>query len=518
MRTVRSVIIVGGGSSGWMAAAYLSRILFDIKFTLIESKTTPRLGVGEATTPILTDFMKRLGFPKYASWLPQCDGTLKTANLFENWFERGDVYWHPFELLDYVDDRCHTGHCWLPLHRAREPEFQDRNSFYRTFYRTAILNWTEHRCPVNSAFSYHINADRFGDFLRGVTPAVQHIHDDVVDIRLNHLGEIEELQTQDHGCFQADLFVDCSGFRRLLIEKVNESSAYECYSESLFCDRAVVVRFPYDSELTRPQQMHPYVKVSAQSAGWIWTIPLYSRISCGYVYSSSFLSEDAAEEELRRYCGMERTRDTVAQKIRFQSGKMKKVWAKNCVAIGLAGCFIEPLEGTGLAITQAGLGLLGSVLDARYYDSFIIERYNMHLQKIADDIKNFIVVHYALTNREDTPFWRAVKYRTAIPPQLQNQLEVFKRLLPSANTKGTQEQWFFKDFSWFSVLLGMNFPFEVPEITESQLKIMRSIQQHKAQEINELRAKVPSHYDFLQKHVYREVPLENESPPEAAVA
>ncbi len=502
MKTIKSIVIVGGGSSGWMSAAYLSRVLFDLDITLIESRNTPRIGVGEATTPILTRFMKRLGYDQWESWLPSVDGTIKTGILFENWRQKDEWYWHPFESLEYLDDRHHVGHGWLQLNRSGDPDFQDKLSFYRAFYISTILNCEFGKRPVLGTFAFHMNADLFADFLQKTCPKVRHIFDDVTEVRLNSAGEIDGLLTSEHGVVKADLFIDCTGFRRKLIRQVDPHQVYESYAQSLFCDRAVVLRFPYKDNGSRSSEMHPYVKASAQSSGWIWTIPLFSRISSGYVYSSSFLSDEEAENELRHYWGYQRTKAVTPLKVKFESGKLTNLWVKNCVSIGLAGGFVEPLESTGLAITQSGLEILTSILDARCYDDAMRDRYNMHLQKFCDDIKQFIIAHYFPTTREDTPFWRAVKHDTKIPDDLAARLEIFQRLLPTVSTKGIDEWWFFKDISWFSVLLGMNFSFNPAPLENRLLEITKSIGSKRLQAIQQHTKNLPGHFEYLRDRLY----------------
>jgi hypothetical protein len=503
MKKVRSIIIVGGGSSGWMTAAYLSHTLVGTEITLIESNNVPRIGVGEATTPSLSRLMRRLRFPQWESWLPECDGTIKTGIRFENWYEKSDMYWHPFEALDYVDDHHHTGHCWLNFRNQGDPRFQQRSSFYNSFFVSTLLNCGENKGPVTASYAFHFNADLFGEFLRKACPDVRHILDDVIDVKLAEDGDIAELVTAEHGSVKGDLFIDSTGFRRTLIRRVDPLQRFQSYAACLFCDRAVVLRLPYQSDDSKSHEMHPYVRASAESAGWIWTIPLYSRISSGYVYSSAFMSDDEAENELRRYWRHQRTKDAVALKVRFESGKLDSIWVKNCVAIGLSGGFVEPLESTGLVITQVELEILASVLDARYYDEFGIRRFNMHMQKICDDIKQFIVAHYCLTKRDDTAFWKSVKYDTIIPEDLAARLEVFRELLPTVATKGLEESWFFRDISWFSVLLGMNFDFHVEHVGDELLKKAQDILRGKSLVMNSFSAGYPVHYDFLKHGAYQ---------------
>src|SRR5262249_18353473 len=177
----------------------------------------------------------------------------------------------------------------------------------------------------------------------------------------------------------------------------------------------------------------------------------------------------------------------------------ERLWVKNCVAIGLSGGFVEPLESTGLVITQLELEILASILDARHYDDFGIQRFNMHLQKVCDDIRQFIIAHYCLTEREDTEFWKAVKYETVIPDDLAARFEVFRYLLPTVATKGLEEWWFFRDISWFSVLLGMNFDFRAEHVPEELLSKAEDIIRGKRLVVNGFLAGHPAHYHYLKR-------------------
>jgi tryptophan halogenase len=337
-----------------------------------------------------------------------------------------------------------------------------------------------------------------------VSPRVHHVVDEVLDVPVDENGYIAGLVTAAHGKIEADLYIDCTGFRRQLIGKADPAQKFESWSKALFNDRAFVVRIPYGEDADRRERMHPYVKASAQSAGWVWSIPLFDRMSHGYVYSSSFLSDAEAEKEMERYCGDQFQKSAVKMQVRFMTGKLPHVWAKNCVAIGLAGGFVEPLESSGLAITQVGINWLASMLDARYYDDRIVNRYNMHLDKFYLDIIHFITAHYAFTNREDTPYWKAVKNDTEIEPALQQRLDVFKRLLPTDGTKGTRETGAaFRDLSWFCVLLGMNYGFDVPKPSDAAFAAADGIAREKRKKVKELLSQVPNHWEHLSGAIYK---------------
>ena len=504
IRMVRSIVIVGGGSSGWMTAAYLSKVLFDMEITLIESATTPVIGVGEATIPFIRNYMSRIGLSNDHIWMPECDATYKTGILFENWYEHGDQYWHPlFEDLSYLDAHHHVGHAWLHLRKQGHTTFQDKRSFYDTFFCTTALNAEQNRVPATSEYAYHFDVHLYLELLRHTAWGVRHIVDNVTDVRLNDQGEIEALATEHSGDLRADLYIDCTGFRAHMIRRVAPNQQFIPYGKSLFCDSAVVLRFPYD-ERRKKGEMHPFVRASAQSAGWIWTIPLYSKISSGYVYSSSFISADDAELELRHHWGAERTAGLTSLKLKFVTGRLERSWVKNCVAIGLSGGFIEPLESTGLAITQLGVEMLASMLDARYYDRSIVDRYNGYLEKFYTDIVHFIICHYCFSNREDSEFWRAVKHDTVIPEALQARLQTFRKHLPTWGTKGTSEVWMFRDLSWFSVLLGMNFSFDEPTLDDTVLNAISRVLADKQKTTADAMNVLPNHYEYLKEQVYRD--------------
>jgi tryptophan halogenase len=503
MKKVSSILIVGGGSAGWMSAAYLSRRLQGVQVTLVESEKMPPIGVGEATTPMMRHFLAAVGFSSPESWMPQCEATFKTGIFFENWYEPGDHYWHPFESLDYIDDRYHVGHSWLAEQADGRGGYRDRHSFYERHFASTALNVGQNKMPHHPDIAYHFDAARFGQLLRQAADGVKHILDEIVWVELDDAGDIAAVATAEHGMLSADLYIDCTGFRRQLTKKVAPTEPFRSAAKALFNDRAVVARMRWDPDVDLGRQVFPYVKATARSAGWIWSIPLFDRLSCGYVYSSSFISDEDATRELERHCGPNWDRAAELFPVKFMTGKLAHLWIKNCVAIGLAGGFVEPLESSGLAITQVGIELLASILDARYYDPPAIERYNLALDKCYADVIHFIIAHYCLTRREDTPYWAAVKHEALVPPELVARLEVFQRYLPTTDTKGLREgTWAFRDLSWFCVLLGMNFPFHIPKLPERAMEEGARLAREKRRLVEEMSAKLPEHYRFLESRVY----------------
>lgn len=488
-----------------MTAAYLRRMLPGVTITLIESKRVPTVGVGEATTPMINDYLAKVGMTGLRDWMPACVGTFKTGILFEGFYTATQAYWHPFDLLDYVAPGIHTGHVWVSEHRKANGTYRQRDSFAETYFPSTVLNVRENRMPHHPAVAFNFDAARFGALLRDVSPGVEHVWDDVVDVDLTPNGDIASVRTAEHGSVSADFFVDCTGFARRLMKAVAPQDAFQPWTKTLFNDRALVVHLDYAPDRPLGEQVFPYVRCSAQSSGWIWSIPLYDRLSVGYVYASEFQSEAGAERELREFCGSGWARRRAQEfSVAFQSGKLPRLWVRNCAAIGLSGGFVEPLESSGLAITQTGIELLASMLDARFYDDAMTARYNLYLDKFYDDILQFIAVHYCLTARQDSAYWTAIQNDMHLPPELVARLDVFRRYLPTEGTRGTKEgTWAFRDVSWFAVLLGMNFAFDKPDLASPVLAAAKQVKARRRQAIVEGRTALPNHHAYLASEVYR---------------
>ncbi len=263
-------------------------------------------------------------------------------------------------------------------------------------------------------------------------------------------GRIESLNTGTGNKITADLYIDCTGFRSLLLDKTL-AEPFESYSRSLFVDRAIALRVPYDDP---ESEMHPYTSSTALSSGWVWNIPVADRIGTGYVYSSAFSSDDDAENELRVHLGKDRVKDISANRLNIgRVGKHRNTWVGNCVGIGLSSGFLEPIESTSLHFVYAGVAKLAEALGDGYYNAATISAYNMFITDMMEEARDFIVAHYALTQREDSAFWAAVKYDTVVPESLGRVLSRARLALPEADS----EQIIFKYSSWACILAGMNF-------------------------------------------------------------
>lgn len=511
---IQHILVVGGGSSGWMAATYLSEKLKDIKISLVESSDIPVIGVGESTIPPITDFIKNLGM-KESDWMPACNATYKSAIRFENFSQKGDTpFWYPFEALKMAHDRP-LNRYWYHKHLTN-PDFADRFTFFD--YCFSVPTICEHQKTSasiqNSQYAYHFDAGLFGEYLKNMAKAngVIHIVDTITDVNISENGNIISISCKNGDELEADLFLDCTGFSALLIDK-QLKEPFVNYNEYLFNDKAIAMRIPY---IDKEKEMHSYTNCTAQSAGWIWTIPLYNRIGTGYVYCSRYKTIDEVENEFRRFWGEDRVKDESTLHINMRVGKQRRTWVKNCVAIGLSAGFIEPLESTGLHITQTGIQLLTMMLERdRGYNNATVEIYNDSMTKLFESIRDFLVCHYALTNREDTDYWKDVRYCTKISGLLKERLEMARIVMPDTqyyhqfNYGGLANITF--GLGWMCVLLGMNYlpyqdegwnPHNVEPVIKQHLADVDSQYQKTKVELRNLIRTLPSHYEALKQTVY----------------
>lgn len=513
---LEKIVIVGGGSSGWMSAAYLAKALPDIKITLIESSDIPTIGVGEATIASISGFLSYLDM-KEDDWMPACNGSYKYGIRFNDWSQAGEYYWHPFEVIPHLNPRQHLGHYWYRKYLDQKPA--DRLSLYsECFLSTGLIQENRilktkgagdyiHSYPIKDGqlqgqihvpYAYHFNAGLFGAYLKKrcmSSQRLEHIVDDVTSVNLTENGFIKSIETKDGQEIVGDLFLDCTGFSSLLLDKTLREP-FESYSDTLFVDRAVAMRVPYDNPET---EMHPYTTATAKSSGWIWNIPVTGRIGTGYVYCSSFTGDEEAEKELRQHLGEKRVERLDAGKIEFRRvGKHRNAWVRNCVAIGLSSGFLEPIESTSLHFVYAGVAKLAEALGDGYYNMATVAAYNSFITQMMEEARDFIAAHYALTQREDTPFWKEVKYSTKIPDSLAGYLSNCRLALPERQS----DQVVFKHSSWVCVLVGMNFlPNPVGyssmnrEDVERQFRFMQQMQKLKAR----LSKTAMTHYQYLKK-------------------
>lgn len=428
----KKILIVGGGSAGWMAAAYLNAALNRggrrvAEIALVESPDVPRVGVGEATIPNINHLLAVVGIDE-RDFMIAVDGTFKQSIRYVNWLNGNDYYHHPFSRFE-IRPIDHSGNEWLRSDRSIP--FMETVSAQPLICELGLSPKLPDGKPFGTPLTYafHMNALKFADYLtehstaRGVT----HYRDHVVEAEMRENGLIAAVKTRGGERLEADLFIDCTGFRALLIEQQLGVGFVDC-SQWLLCDRAVTMHVDYDQHY--PGYVRPYTTATALSAGWVWEIPLQNTRSLGYVHSSAFISEEDAELELRAFEGAHA--DSMTSRIvPFKVGRREKVWAGNCIAIGLAGGFIEPLESTGLYLSD-----LASVMLAEHFpytDDYeaMAFRVNRILANRFHEVLDFINMHYCLTRRTDTNFWKEVQKTERINDRLRAKLDYWRLKPPS---------------------------------------------------------------------------------------
>lgn len=424
---IKSICIVGGGSSGWMTAAAISKMLPNMELTLVESPSIPTIGVGESTIGHINQFLTMLGL-KDEDWMAACNATYKTSIKFidfrDNPGEQPHKFHYPFGIFDF-SDKPRGAMEWF-LAAADRGDIDPSN--FAEFYHDAILMTDQNKLTKNTDFkirgfrfnqdtAYHMDAALFGNYLRDnlcLPFGMTHIVDTVDQVVQREDASIEKIVTKEGKHIHADLFIDCSGFRSILLEQtLNEP--FVSFNDTLLNDRAVATVIPY---IDKDAEMENYTSCTAIEAGWVWNIPLWNRIGTGYVYSSKHATEEEAEAQFRKHLKSNRmifpdaarADECEVRHIKIKHGVHQRAWVKNVVGIGLANGFIEPLESTGLMLTHEGIIKLVSALLMRKgrVSNYDVDLFNFGFQEQIIGFKDFISQHYALSMRNDTPYWQEV--------------------------------------------------------------------------------------------------------------
>lgn len=432
---MRKVVIVGGGSAGWMTAAYLNGALNDrgkkksVDITLIESPDIPRISVGEATVPSIHHMLEVIGVDEI-EFMKATDATFKQSIKYVNWLEnKGESYHHPFSRATPgpIDK---TGERWMKS--LRDIPFMETVSAQTIISEITLSPKTLNGQPAPAPlkYAYHFDAQLFADYLSAFSVArgVTHIRANVQDVAVSGDGNITHVSLEDAQYISGDIFIDCTGFKALLMEKAL-GVGFEDYSQWLLCDQAIVAQFDYENHF--PGVVRPYTTCTAQSAGWIWDTPTQTRRAIGYVHASEFISEDQAKTELLAYQDKS-LKDAETRVIKFKVGQRKKAWAGNCIAIGLSGGFIEPLESTGLYMSELAVVTLAEHFPYKDEDTLPLAfRFNRIISNRYYEILDFINLHYCLTRRNDTAFWREVQKPDRINDRLKAKLAHWHIKAPS---------------------------------------------------------------------------------------
>lgn len=450
-RSIRRVAIVGGGSAGWMAAAALANALRGgCRVELVESEEIGIVGVGEATIPPIKFFNQSLGLAEN-DFVAQTQGSFKLGIRFVDWARRGHTYFHPFGTFGAEFDSVPLHQYWLRERALGDATpLDDHSMAWGAASRGRFERPVPDRRRIQSTYdyAYHFDAGLYGRYLRTYAEArgVVRSEGKVVDVRLRAAdGHVEALRLADGREVAADLFVDCSGFRGLLIEQAL-ATGYEDWTRWLPCDRAVAVPCAQGGDFA------PCTRSTAREAGWQWRIPLQHRIGNGYVYSRACLSDDEAAETL--VANLDGAALAEPRLLRFTTGRRRSFWNRNVVALGLAAGFMEPLESTSLHLVQTGITRLLALWPDLDFDPLAIAEYNRITVEEYERIRDFLILHYKLTERTDSELWRACA-GMEVPESLQYKIDHFR----SRGRLVAEGLELFQNASWLAVHVGqLNWP------------------------------------------------------------
>ncbi len=446
---IRNIVIVGGGTAGWMTAAAMAKVLGGIcTIRLVESEAIGTVGVGEGTIPHIRLFNSLLQIDE-AEFVRRTQGTFKLGVQFNDWGRVGDSYVHGF------GDGIGRNLGLLPFHQywikaARAGIAENIGAYGLNSLAAPQGKFMSSASDVppgsplaNVAYAYHFDAGLYARFLREYSEprGVQRTEGVVQRVELDQeAGHVARIVLESGEAIEGDLFVDCSGFRGLLIEEALHTG-YLDYSHWLPCDRALAV----PSENIGPPA--PYTRSSARQAGWQWRIPLQHRTGNGHVYSSAYISDDEAAAVLLRNLDGRPLGDP--RPLRFVTGRRRKLWNRNVVAIGLSSGFVEPLEATSIYSIQSGIAKLLNLFPREGFNPVLVDRYNEQMAFDFDRIRDFLILHYHATQRDDTLFWRECR-DMSIPPELRAVIDLFR---DSGRFHRNGEE-MFAEMSWVQVMLG----------------------------------------------------------------
>jgi tryptophan 7-halogenase len=504
VRPVRRVVIVGGGTAGWLtagviAAKHRARMSTGFSVTLVESPTTPIIGVGEGTWPTLRSTLARIGVSE-TEFIRQCDVAFKQGARFARWTTGADddAYYHPLMLPQSFSKLNLVPH-WLTGHSDRS--FCDtvcpQGRLCDDDLAPKTIATAEYEAVAN--YAYHLDAGKFAAFLQRhccEKLGVRHVLADVRRANLREDGDIRSLDMEQGGEIEADLFVDASGFKSLLIGEALGVPFKEC-GDVLFCDTALAVQVPYETEAA---PIASNTISTAQSAGWIWDIGLPARRGIGYVYSRRHISDDEAARELQRYLGPAGA-DRPVRRIAMRCGHRETFWKGNCVAVGLSAGFLEPLEASAIVLIEMSAKLIAEQMPrCREVMDIIAARFNATTLYRWGRIIDFLKLHYVLTKRDDSAFWRDNRLPETIPDRLRELLLLWRHQAPWFHDEFDRIEEVFPAASYQYVLYGMGFRTEVePDSLADDAGNAQAAIRENALQTERLRVGLPRHRDLIRK-------------------
>ena len=468
-RPITNITIVGGGTAGWMAAAYLNHRLqwgptadpnSKVTITVIESPQVGIIGVGESTLPTLKFSLKYLDISE-AEFMSRAEATFKVGIWFDGWNmdKAGNPvsYMHPFtggKTIGGINAGYPFKRFGIPgRDNVSDQDFVRMISAAREVLEANKgprgLNGPDYDGPLQ--YAYHVSAAKLAEFLSELCKSrgVQHVRDNVTDVKIDERGNIASLQLQEKGEWPVELVIDCTGFRGLLINKALKEP-FISFSDYLLNDRAI----PMQARNRDPKRLAPVTTCIAMDAGWVWDIPLYRHLGAGYVFCSQFKSEDEALAEFRGVLGPAGTGLEPQPTIKLRVGRNQRSWVKNCVAIGLSAGFMEPLESQAIMSIELAMQWLLDYLPTTDFEEPLADQFNMCIGRLYDEVRDFITIHYKLSERKG-PFWDAVRNEAKISDTLQAQLDLWKYSLPGPADPGSRR--IYNHWSQASVIMGKNF-------------------------------------------------------------
>lgn len=506
---VEHITIVGGGTAGWLTAMIINTFVNayregpPVRVTLIESPKVPTIGVGEATVAGMPMLMQQLGIDE-AELFRRCNASFKISVRFGDWavdsHGKPFAFYHPFNFPTSVGGYTAAYHFNRFGPYGADPAITDNVTA-----NSALIHARKGPRSLNAGnyekaigYAYHLDAGLFGEFMRdvGLTRGIEHIRDDVVEVFQDETGAISGLQLEQNGHVPVEFVIDCTGFKSLIMKEVlNEP--FISYGDSLLNDRAIPLQLPHRD----PTRIEPCTRSTALGAGWVWRVPLYSRVGTGYVFSSAFRSDDEARQEffqhLRAVGDLSAdTPDPDVRVINMRIGHSRRFWVRNCVAIGLSNGFVEPLEATAIYTVEMAARWLVAHFPDKKGSPALANRYNTLMTNLYEEIREFIAVHYHTSNRPE-PFWKEAREESRLPDSLREKLALWKCRFPEISDTAD-----YKLFNYWNFIFALHpkgffkdihFPLEGSVRREHWQAFGRRLEERKS----ELLRAMPDHYQLL---------------------